>query len=128
MDYLLAYSCLLLPLINEFLLSRNSPISPFALYTVQLLWNLLLGWNPARCNGLQAVPCQDSCPTARCSRGLKWWVTGQRQGAGPQGIKTGQTRKQAWQYREKYVPATPKGKKKSSRYVCVFWPTDINGL
>lgn len=111
MDYLLAYSCLLLPLIDEFPLSRNSPISLFELYTVQLLWNLLLGWNPARCKGLEEVPCHDSCPTARCLRGLRCQVAGQRQGCVPQGIKSGQTRKQARQCREKYVAATPKEKK-----------------
>lgn len=108
MDYLLAYSCLLLPLIDEFVLSRNSPISLFELYTVQLLWNLLLGWNPARCTGLEEVPCHDSRPIARCSRGLKYWVTGQRQGCVAQGINIGQTGKKAWQCRAQYVAATPK--------------------
>lgn len=128
MDYLLAYSCLLLLLIDEFLLSRNSPISLFELYTVQLLWNLLFGWNPTWCSGLQGTPCHDSCPRARCSRGLKRWVIGRRQGCVPQGIKTGQSRTKAQQCRERCVAATPKERKKNSICVCVFWPTDINGL
>lgn len=117
-DYLLAYSCLLLLLIDEFLLSRNSPISLFELYTVQLLWNPLLGWNSARCNGLEEVPCHDSCPIARCSRGLHCWVTGHRQGCAPQGIKIGQTKKTAQHCREKCVAATLK-EWKEIFYVCL---------
>lgn len=127
MDYLLAYSCLFLLLIDEFPLSGNSPISLFELYTVQLLWNLLLGWNPAWCNGLDEVSCHDSCPVARCSRELKRWVTGQRQGCVPQGIKTNQSRKDAQWCREKYVAAAPKVKKKIKMFslcVCILthWP------
>lgn len=121
MDYLLAYSYFLLLLIDEFLLSRNSPISLFELYTVQLLWNLLLGWNSARYNELEEVSCHDSCPIARCSRGLKCWVTGQSQGCVLWGIRIGQTRKKAWQWRAKYVAATSKGKiKKKVLYMCVY--------